>query len=131
MCHYKPILNARTTFYFMDLPSFSQYPNAIHFCCFGFSFTSKPAENLNFRFNKYFSSNFSGTGTAHSGDMVSVQLFHFGFLRANSWARFAGPKISTLFRPLRSITKPTSRKAVPIYPLIDTFSSSFFYYYKK
>lgn len=80
MCHYKSILNTRTIFYFMDLPSFSQYSNAIHFRCFGFSFTNKAAENLNFKFNKYFSSNFSGTDTAHSGEEVSVNLFHFVFL---------------------------------------------------
>lgn len=91
LCHYKPILNARTIFYFMDLPSFSQYPNAIHFCCFGFSFTNKATENLNFRFNKYFSSNFPGTGTAHSGKGVCASL-SFCFLRANSRAGIAGPK---------------------------------------
>lgn len=106
MGHYKQILNARTIFYFMDLASFSQYPNAIHFCCFGFSFTNKAAENLNFKFNQYFSSNFSGTGTAHSGGEVSVHPFHFVFLE--------------------QIHGLGSRKAVPIYPLIDTFSPPFF-----
>lgn len=91
MCHYKSILNTRTIFYFMDLPSFSQYPNAIHFRCFGVSFTNKAAENLNFKFNKYFSSNFSVTDTSLWGRGVCEPL-SFCFLRANSWARVAGPK---------------------------------------
>lgn len=40
-CHYKPVLNTRTIFYLMDLPSFSQYPNATPFRCSVFLLQTK------------------------------------------------------------------------------------------
>lgn len=74
---------------------FSQYPDAMQLCCIGVFFY-KAAKNLNFRFNKYFSSNFSEQAL-NTGEQCCVPL-SFCFLKINSWIGFAGSKDKHIFK---------------------------------